>query len=151
MSTDAPKPSVLSFLFAEQIIQDRNTNRYTLVGIFDQIDLQPGDDGTPPWMIFTMVSDIPMKTNVESEHINLRIFDIEQNQVLHGEGKFTLKGLEAADRSEYDVASFSASFRMPIRRLNLTPGTYRVSLDLGGDVVAERPLFVVKQSGTDNE
>lgn len=130
-----PKPEIITFLIADQVIQEKGTNKWSAIGIFDHIYAE-----NFPLMHQSLGLYIKL-TEAQGEYkIRIELTSAEDHQKL---GVF--EGLNL--RMESPLMTFD--FGIQTRNLHLPkPGKYHFDLYFNDQLCKSLPLFVeqAKQS-----
>lgn len=137
-------PTVRTILFAERVVQEAGTGRYTIVGVFDTMDLNDERLASAPWYIFLSVVDLPEGTAVSLE-IRIERSGSEAGEAggFQGRGTIDVPPLNLPSPSPSPI---NVSFALPISLFKPAAGHYDVSVLLDGKEAATRPLFAVSEA-----
>ena len=125
---------VNAFLFAERIIREAENQRTTVVGIFDEIDLDDLRQASTPWYIYILLVELPVG---ETELLLRIIRNDDGGREFHGRGVIQV--------AEEAPVPRKVECGLPIHTFNTRPGHYDVFLHLNGELVATRQLLVTKK------
>ena len=128
--------NILAFLFAERVVIDQITGRYTLVGVFDVMELENAQKIESPWFVY-------MSARGEIMFSPTRTADIELSISRDGEEErnvFSAKGTASAPEGE--LANVQVHFAIPIPSIGMSQGQYTVSILVNANLIATRRLIV---------
>lgn len=132
----AENPDLLAFLFAERVVIDRITGRYTLVGVFDTIELEKEQKTESPWFVYVSARGELMFSPTNTVEIKLSI-----SPEGDGEGStFSAEGTTSA--LEDELANAQVHFHIPIPSIGISQGQYTVSILVNANLIATRKLIV---------
>lgn len=121
------EPILLAILFADRIIIENN-NKKGIIGTFDKFIAQAFPVTFPPWGIYVSLTNITGKLPFA-----ITLLHLETNQIvlpINGE-------LESASPEQTIELTFNlAGVVFP------SPGRYNLSVELGGELLGSRVLYV---------
>ena len=127
---------ILAFLFAERVVIDQITGRYTLVGVFDIMELAKEQKIESPWFVFVSVCGEIMFSPTGTTEITLSISregDEEQSM-------FSAQGTTSSPEGELE--NVQVQFAVPIPSIDISQGKYVVSVLVNANLIASRRLVV---------
>jgi len=135
---------ILAFLFAERVVIDKATGRYTLVGVFDTIELEKDQKDSTPWCVYVLARGdvIFAPENAPPDRaakVSLIISSGDCERV-KSQGTVSLEGSLAHEA--HDWANVQVNFHIPLPAMPIPAGKYDVSLLVNDNHVATRPLAV---------
>ena len=121
------EPILLAILFADRIIIENN-NKKGIIGTFDKFIAQSFPVTFPPWGIYVSL------TNISGKHsFAITLLHLETNQIvlpINGE-------VESISPEQTIELTFNlAGVVFP------SPGRYNLSIELGGELLGSRVLYV---------
>ncbi len=139
------KPVVYALLLADQVYQDRQSEKFVIAGTFNQVAVQPKPPETPPGEVRPVgLADLfapgspcayVSVTNVRGRvPMELQVVSLADNSLIW----YYRVDVEASDPLE--IVEFA--IRMP--RLPEQPGIYALELLAGSEVVASRRVLVTR-------
>ena len=132
-------PKVNAFLLAERVLRDADTGRYTVVGIFDTINLDNNVQPSIPWCVFVSIFDLPVG------HIKL---ELRISRSDDGTTKFIGHGNINVPNQLNPPVRIESGLHVGV--IEIEQGEYDVSLSLDNTLAAKRKLFVKnKEEPTD--
>jgi hypothetical protein len=123
-----PKPSFSSFLIADTVIQEKVTEKWSVIGIFDRIHTNHFPFNFPKLGLFICITDAAGKYKIRVEFL-----DDNDNKL----AQFEEIQLEVTDRLS------SVGFGIQTRNLPIPkPGKYNFDLYFNDDYIKSLPLNV---------
>ena len=130
--------TILAFLFAERVVVDQLTDRHTLVGVFDVLELTSEQKVAPPWFVFVSTEGEIRFSPAGTADIELSISrEGREQSVFSGQGSIKLPSAP-----ENELVNLQTQFAVPIRSLGMSPGNYIVSILVNRKPIAARRLIV---------
>lgn len=123
-------PEVKAFLIADQVIQEKATNKWSVIGIFDRVAAPTFPTSRPTLGIYVKLADAH-----GTHRIALELRD-GQDRVLN-----RIDGIEIAARETVTTIDFGLqTFNLPLP----APGRYHFVLHIDGEVAQMVPVEAVK-------
>ena len=131
-----PRLAAHPMLFAERVIPSPD-GRYSLIGIFDTIDLGDFKQASTPWYIYMSIIGMSRKTKVRL--LISRVGNDEE--VYEGNGSIEING----------PIPHAVECAFPIQRFEQSPGEFLLRLYVGDREIAKRTLTVTRKGDDAND